>query len=103
MEIKIISENENPLLRRREVQFKVEHGQVGCTPQRLEIRTAIANKLKKDTELVFIKKLETKTGTNTAIGIANIYDSMEQAKLIEPEYIIKRNVPEKPREEEKKE
>jgi ribosomal protein S24E len=39
---------------------------------------------------------------HTAVGLANIYDSTEQAKLIEPHYIIKRNIPpEKPKEEAK--
>jgi len=102
MEVKIVSDKENPLLKRREVHFNVEHGQTGGTPLRLEVRSAVANALKTDKNLVFIKKLETKTGTHTAAGVANVYDSIEQAKLIEPKYIVKRNVPpEKPKEEEK--
>ncbi len=100
MEVKILSENENPLLKRREVVFQVEHNQTGCTPPRLEVKNAIAKLLKTDANLVFIKKLETKTGTCKAVGLANVYDSIEHAKLIEPEYIVKRNIPpEKPKEE----
>ena len=100
MEIKILAENENPMLKRKEVTFQVEHDQTGSTPPRLEVKNALAKLLKKDANLVFIKKLETKTGTHVAVGLANVYDSMEQAKLIEPEYIIKRNMtPEKPKEE----
>jgi small subunit ribosomal protein S24e len=100
MDIKIISDKKNPLLKRREVQFQVEHTQTGSTPPRLEVRKAVASALKTDIDLVAIKKFETKTGTHVAIGIANVYDSVEQVKLIEPEYIIKRNVPaEKPKEE----
>jgi len=100
MEIKIVSDRENPLLKRREVHFHVEHSQTGGTPPRLEVRGAVANALKTDTNLVFIKRLETKTGTHTTAGVANVYDSVEQAKLIEPEYIVKRNAPpEKPQEE----
>ncbi|MGQ9529918.1 MAG: 30S ribosomal protein S24e [Candidatus Bathycorpusculaceae bacterium] len=102
MDIKIISEEKNPLLKRREVQFQVEHTQTGSTPPRLEIRKAVANALKTDVDLVIIKKFKTKTGTHIAVGTANVYDSIEEARLIEPEYIIKRNVPsEKPKEEEK--
>ncbi len=97
MEVKVISERKNPLLKRREVDFRVEHNQTGSTPPRLEVRKAVANVLETDANLVFVKKLETKTGTHTAVGLANVYDSAEQAKLIEPEYIIKRNAPpEKP-------
>jgi len=95
MEIKILSEIENPVLKRIEVVFQVEHDQTGSTPARSEIKEALARKLKKDPTLVFVKKVETKTGTHTAVGTANIYHSIEQAKLIEPEYIIKRNMPEK--------
>jgi small subunit ribosomal protein S24e len=102
MDIKIISDKKNTLLKRREVYFQVEHTQTGSTPQRLEVRKALANMLKTDMDLVAVKKFETKTGTHFAIGIANVYDSIEQARHIEPEYIIKRNVPsEKPEEEEK--
>jgi len=46
------------------------------------------------------KKFVTKTGMQTATGFANVYESIEQAKLIEPEYIVNRNIPpEKPKEE----
>ncbi len=101
MEVKIISEKKNPLLKRKEVHFHVEHNQTGGTPPRLEVRKAVANALKMNADLVFVKKLETKTGTQTAVGIANVYDSIEQANLVEPEYVIKRNAPpEKPKEKE---
>jgi small subunit ribosomal protein S24e len=102
MEIKIVSTKENPLLKRKEVNFRVEQDPKGKTPARLEVKKAIAAKLKVNEERVFIKKMQTMTGTNTAVGNANAYETMEQAKLIEPEYIIKRNSPpEEPKEEEK--
>jgi small subunit ribosomal protein S24e len=103
MEIKIIADNQNSLLKRREVHFQVEHRQTGSTPPRLEIKKTLATMLKLNSDLVFIKRFKTKTGTNTAVGVANVYDSIEQAKFIEPEYIVKRNIPpEKPKEEEAK-
>jgi small subunit ribosomal protein S24e len=99
MEIKITKQKENPLLKRKEIQFNVEHD-TASTPPRTEVRRAVASALKSNTDLVFIKKFETKTGTHTAVGTANLYESIEQAKLIEPEYIIKRNsTSEKPKEE----
>jgi small subunit ribosomal protein S24e len=100
METKIVSQKENPLLKRREIHFQVKHDQTGSTPPRLEVRKAIANALKAKIDLVFVKKLETKTGAHTAVGLANVYESTDQARLIEPEYMIKRNIPqEKPAEE----
>jgi small subunit ribosomal protein S24e len=100
MEVKIVSAKENPLLKRKEVNFRVEHGPKGKTPPRLEVKKALAVELKISEELVFVEKMQTMTGTNIAVGVANAYETAEQAKLVEPEYIIKRNSPpEKPKEE----
>src|SRR4030066_741290 len=101
MEVKIILSKDNPLLKRKEVNFRIEHGPQGKTPGRLEVRKAIAAGLKLDDELVFVQSMKTLTGTSTAVGSANAYEKVEQAMLVEPEYIIKRNNPEKPKEEAK--
>jgi small subunit ribosomal protein S24e len=99
MKLKIVSKEQNPLMKRREVTFRVEHAQTGGTPTRVEVRKQLATLLKTDLDLVYVKQLETKTGTMVAIGEANAYDSVEQAKLVEPEHIIARNAtPEKPEE-----
>ena len=101
MEVKIVSTKENPLLKRKEVDFRVEQDPKGKTPARLEVKKALADKLKIKEELIFVKNMRTMTGTNTAVGIANAYEKIEQAKFIEPEYIRKRNnPPEEPKEEE---
>ena len=103
MEVNIVSQKENPLLKRKEIRFSVKNV-AGATPPRLETRKAVAEALKANVDLIFIKKFETRLGTHTVVGVANLYDSAEQAKRIERDYIIKRNVPppEKPKEEEKK-
>ena len=99
MKLKIVSKEQNPLLKRKEVTFSVEHAQTGGTPTRVEVRKQLATSLKTDLELVYVKHVETKTGTMVAIGEANAYDSIEQAKLMEPKHIIARNAtPEKPEE-----
>jgi small subunit ribosomal protein S24e len=102
MQVKIISKKENPLLKRKEVQFKIEHGPNGKTPARLDVKRSVAAELQVNDQLVFVKRMKTLTGTTTAVGFANAYETAEQAKIIEPEYIIKRNSPpEKPKEEAK--
>jgi len=98
MEVKITEEKQNILLRRREIQFLVEHSQTKGTPSRLEIRNKLAETLKTKPELVYVKRVETKTGTMKATGEANAYESVEQAKLVEPEYIVTRNVPQEKKE-----
>lgn len=99
MKVKIISKEYHPLLKRKEVTFKVEHTETGGTPHRFEVRKQLAKLLKTDLELVYVKKMETKTGTMTAVGEANSYDSIEQAKLVEPKHIVARNAPPKQPEE----
>lgn len=103
MKVRISSEEHNPLLKRREVVFEVEHTETRGTPPRFEVRKRLASLLKTDLELVYVKRVETKRGTMVAVGEANVYDSIEQAKLVEPKHIIARNTPpekqEKPEEE----
>ena len=103
MKIRITSKEYNPLLKRKEVAFEVEHRETGGTPSRFEVRKRLAASLKKDPELVYVKKMETKTGRMIAFGEANAYDSIEQAKLVEPEHIIARNKPPEKQEKEKPE
>jgi len=99
MEIKITQQQYNLLLKRKEVIFKVEHTQTKGTPSRLEIRKTLAEMLQTTIEAVYVKRVETKTGTMTATGEANVYDTVEQAKMLEPPYIITRNTPKEEREE----
>ena len=101
MKVNITSQENNPLLKRRELTLSIEHTQIGGTPTRTEVSKQIASLLKTNPQLVYVKNLETKTGTMVAIGEANVYDSLEQAKLIEPKHIIARNkLPEKPKSQE---
>ena len=55
MEVKIVSTNKNSLLKRKEVDFRVDQGSIRKTPTRLEVKKAIAAELKIKEELVFIK------------------------------------------------
>jgi len=102
MEVKITEEQQNILLKRREILFEVEHSQTKGTPSRLEIRNKLAEMLKTKPELVYVKRVETKTGTMKAKGEANAYESVEQAKLVEPEYIVARNMPSEKKEKAEK-
>jgi small subunit ribosomal protein S24e len=100
MEVKIVSQKVNPVMKRKEVKFTIEHNQ-SKTPLRLDVKRSIASQLQVSDKLVFVKQMKTLTGTNTTVGAANAYESEAQAKLMEPDYIMKRNNPEKPKEEAK--
>jgi small subunit ribosomal protein S24e len=93
MEIKIIQQQQNILLKRKEIAFEIDHTQTKGTPSRIEIRNRLADLLKTKPELVYVKLVETKTGTMKANGQANAYETVEQAKRVEPKYIIARNTP----------
>jgi len=97
MKVNIISKKQNPLLKRKEVTFSVDHAQNGGTPSRVEASKQLASLLQTKHEMVYVKNMETKTGQMIAIGKANVYDSIEQGKLMEPKHVIARNaLPEKP-------
>lgn len=100
MEIKFVSVKKNPLLSREEVDFLVEQ-KTKNTPSRLEIKKNIANKMKVSEERVFIKKMQTLTGSTITVGMANIYQTTEKADLIEPNHIKKRNKPQEKKKEAK--
>jgi len=99
MQIKIESTKNNPLLKRKEVGFTIFQGPKEKTPQRLDVKRAIAVEMQIGADVVFVKKMHTKTGTSITQGEANVYQTVDQAKLVEPEYIQKRNSTEKPKEE----
>jgi len=100
MEIKVVSSKNNPLLKRKEIHFRIEQGPQAKTPARLEVRKALAAELKVGEEVVFVQEMRTLTGMSTATGSANVYENVKQAKHVEPEHIVKRNnPPEKPKEE----
>jgi len=94
VKLEIIEQRRNELLKRLEVEFQIDHEKSG-TPTRMQVRQSLAAMLDVDEEKVYIKKIETKTGTTISFGRANIYDSPSQAEYVEPEHIILRNRPKK--------
>ena len=64
MQIKVESTKDNPLLKRKEVGFTIIQGPKEKTPQRLEVKKALAMEMKIGDDVVFIKRMHTKTGTN---------------------------------------
>ncbi len=98
MKVKIVNNKRNGLLKRNEVIFTLSH-EGAPTPSRIEVREELARFLKTDVENVYVKKMKTMTGTMMSVGEAHIYDSPEQARRIEPKYILLRNSPQENREE----
>ncbi len=78
-------------MERKEVYFEIDHSDVGSTPKRTDVRKMLAEHFGVEVEKVIVRKIETMTGTMVARGEAHIYDSVEMAMFVEPDYILKRN------------
>jgi small subunit ribosomal protein S24e len=89
MEITVLSEEENPLLHRTDVQFEVVHEE--ATPSRLSVRDSLAAQIGKDAEEVVVHELDTKFGMRKTVGYAKVYDTPADAGEIEQEYMLDRN------------
>ncbi len=89
MNIKIIEEEENPMLHRTDVRFEVTHEE--ATPSRLSARDSLAAKLNKDATEVVVHELDTKFGMRTSVGYAKVYESPSHAQDVEQDYMLERN------------
>ena len=89
MEITVISEEENPMLHRTDVQFRVSHAE--ATPDRLAVRDSLAARLNKNADEVVVRKLDTKFGMRETVGEAKVYQGAGFAKDVEQDYQLTRN------------
>lgn len=89
MDIEITEEEENELLNRTKVRFSIVHDEE--TPARLAVRDSLAAKLGKGSDEVVVHKMDTKFGMNETLGHAKVYESPEDAREIEEEYMLERN------------
>ncbi len=96
MDIQVISEKNNPVLKRREISFKVIHDE--ATPSRKSIVERLAATQNTKVGLVYVDGLKTEFGKRETIGYAKIYETEERAKQIERAHIIERNTFAKPEE-----
>jgi small subunit ribosomal protein S24e len=91
MEIELTEEKENPLLKRKEVTFKLHHEEEGASPSREAARNALIKALKCSSNLLVIDKMATEFGKRETVGYAKVYESEERLKEIERKHIVKRN------------
>lgn len=103
MKLKVTAQDYNPLLKRKEVTFEVEHAPKEGTPTRAELRKNLSENLKANVDLIFIKRAVTKKGSMLTVGEANVYDTQEQVRIVEADHIITRNVPPPPKQQEEAE
>ena len=90
MEIRILEQKANPLLKRQEVRFEIAHA-TAATPKRDDVRGELSKMLKASKDRVIIERMSARFGTATTQGTANVYDNSEAAKSISREHILIRN------------
>jgi small subunit ribosomal protein S24e len=90
MEIRILEERTNPLLKRHELRFEVAHA-TAATPTRDLVRTELAKAVHAQKDRVVIERMHPRFGTAVTRGEANVYESADAAKSITREHILVRN------------
>ena len=90
MKIEIKKQKSNPLLKRNEVYFQVNHAGEG-TPKRNAVAEEIAKMLKSKKDSVVIDDFQSNYGIGISQGYAKVYDSKEAALEFESEYLLVRN------------
>ncbi len=90
MEIKILDDRANPLLKRHEVAFEIAHA-TAATPSRDEVRSELSKLVKAPKDRVVIERMHARFGTAVTRGDALVYETVEVAKSTEREHILVRN------------
>ncbi|HEV8360173.1 MAG TPA: 30S ribosomal protein S24e [Candidatus Thermoplasmatota archaeon] len=90
MDVEIVSKYDNKLLGRTEVRFRASHSKEK-TPQRDQVREALAKALGSDKGAIVVDEMHSEFGKPETIGYAKVYGSVEAAKKLEPHHIQLRN------------
>ena len=89
MKLEIMKRKKNGLLKREELEFKVEECKV--TPSKAEIRKKIAALNDTKENFVVVEGVKNKFGSKDFTGKANVYGNEEDMRKIELKYKIWRN------------
>jgi small subunit ribosomal protein S24e len=90
MEIEIVEKQEQPLLKRTKIKYRVTHPKES-TPNRNTIKDELAKVLKAKKGTIVIDHQESQFGKSETIGVAKVYEKPEIVKEVERDYILKRN------------
>jgi small subunit ribosomal protein S24e len=90
LDLKIIEERPNPLLKRTEYRFEIGHG-TAATPNRDSVRTELAKALNVPKDRVIIERMHAKFGVAKSEGVAATYQSKAAVDAVVREHILVRN------------
>ena len=95
MKMEFNQKKENPLLKRTEVYFTINHAGE-ATPSKGAVVEAIAAELKASKDAIVLDSVESVFGTGKSRGYVKVYESKDAALKYESEYLLKRNGISKP-------
>jgi small subunit ribosomal protein S24e len=87
----ILNIRENKLLGRKEALIEASHPNAP-TPTRQAVREWVAKQLGVDVANVFVRKIKTSYGIGRSLAEVHIYNDPKLVRIIEPLYIIARNL-----------
>lgn len=90
MEIQIIKDKTNPILKRRDISLKLKNK---ATPSRIEVKNKLAALLNSKPELMVVERLDTIFGKQEMTGAASIYESEERLKQLAHQHLVARDAP----------
>jgi small subunit ribosomal protein S24e len=90
LELKILEERPNPLLKRTEYRFEVGHA-TAATPTRDSVRAELAKVLKSPKDRIIVEKMNARFGTARSEGFAAAYQSADALNAVVREHILIRN------------
>ena len=96
MELKILEERKNPLLKRTEYRFEVVHG-TAATPSRDSVRQELVKLTRVPKERLVVERMNAQFGTARSEGLAVGYDTKEAlAATVRSHILIRNGLKEKP-------
>jgi ribosomal protein S24E len=95
MKISVISDKENPFLKRKELQINIEH-EGSATPSKAELQQALAAEFKKEVEQVDIRDIFSDSGISSSKSRIFLWEEKRVADLSK---VVKEE--KKPKEEKK--
>ena len=90
MKMEITQQKENPLQKRVEVYFTLDHNGES-TPGRNAVAEAVAKEMKSKRDCVVVDNIESVYGKGMSKGYAKVYENKEAALEFDREYLLKRN------------
>ena len=96
MKMEITQQKENPVQKRVEVYFTLDHNGE-ATPGRNAVAEEVAKQMKSKRECVVVDTIESVYGKGMSNGYAKVYESKEAALEFDREYLLKRNGIEAPK------